>query len=197
MSGEKRYVSLDAVVSLIEKTADGYPYIETPTESLISQINTIPAADVVELKHGEWVRTDDEWRCSACGEEVTICMCGKDKTWKYSYCPNCGAKNGRRTDVLTMSIGQKLEKIATQEDLFPELSAEEKEVNKTVAKIVTNGDKYRAMTDEEIARNLMQIVSCHRCPIGCKKPFVDGCTCKTFWLDWLKQEVQEDEKDKG
>ena len=90
-----------------------------------------------------------------------------------------------------MSISQKLKKIATQEGLFLELSAEEKEVNKTVAKIVTNGDKYRAMTDEEMARNLMQIVSCHRCPIGCTKPFVDGCTCKTLWLDWLKQEVQD------
>ena len=69
-----------------------------------------------------------------------------------------------------MSIGQKLEKIATKEDLFPELSAEEKEANKTVAKIVTDADKIRAMADEELVKWAAHIKA---------------------WLDWLKQEVQD------
>ena len=53
--------------------------------------------EVAPVRHGRWTdkRTwehDGEWYCSECGNEVTICMCGKDKTWEYPYCPNCGAK---------------------------------------------------------------------------------------------------------
>lgn len=65
--------------------------------SIESAMNAIPAADVVEVRRGRWtdhrtIEHDGEWYCTACGEEVTICSCGKDKTWKYRYCPNCGAK---------------------------------------------------------------------------------------------------------
>ena len=53
----------------------------------------------------------------------------------------------------------------------------------------TNGDKYRAMTDEELAYSFAISTSCHRCP-------VQDCgggqlNCVDIWLDWLKQEVQE------
>ena len=69
---------------------DGYSCPERKAFDLI------PAADVVEVRHGRWtdhrtIEHDGEWYCTACGEEVTICSCGKDKTWKYPYCPNCGA----------------------------------------------------------------------------------------------------------
>ena len=65
---------------------------------------TLPDADVVEQRHGEWVWDENgmdwglgAWRCSECGS--------KPETWweasqKYvprrcsgsKYCPNCGAK---------------------------------------------------------------------------------------------------------
>ena len=92
MTGEKKYVELGAVIALIEKVADGYLYVETPKDNLIADVNAIPAADVEEVKHGHWVQTDDEWMCTSCWEEVTICTCAKDKTWKYRRCPNCGAR---------------------------------------------------------------------------------------------------------
>ena len=53
-----------------------------------------PAADVSEVRHGEWVHTDKafSWRskdeCSECGYHQ------KDRINLdfYKYCPNCGAK---------------------------------------------------------------------------------------------------------
>lgn len=46
-------------------------------------IESIPAADVEEVRHGEWLE-DNKWQpCSECHKR------GK-KSWKY--CPNCGAK---------------------------------------------------------------------------------------------------------
>ena len=60
-------------------------------------LRDMPSADVLPVRHGRWtdkrtIEHDGEWYCSECGNEVTICMCGKDKMWEYPYCPNCGAK---------------------------------------------------------------------------------------------------------
>lgn len=49
-----------------------------------------PTADVVEVKHGEWVKrpnTKGQVYCSECAtlEEIT------DNSFKSNYCPNCGA----------------------------------------------------------------------------------------------------------
>ncbi len=54
----------------------------------------VPAADVVEVRHGEWSKQEDKlchwFICSYCGERPPL------NIWKYEwhspYCPNCGAK---------------------------------------------------------------------------------------------------------
>lgn len=51
-----------------------------------SYIQGLPAADVQEVKHGEWVRDEfDMLCCSECNEEPEF----ENIT---SYCPYCGAK---------------------------------------------------------------------------------------------------------
>lgn len=62
-------------------------------------IKDIPAADVIEQKHGKWVDTEphlEDWQqrkngmayyCSVCGHRA-----GKNKHRTYKYCPWCGAK---------------------------------------------------------------------------------------------------------
>ena len=56
-------------------------------------IKAIPAADVVEVRHGRWKKVHDEvcyWlACSVCGEEIPKRF-GTD--YYTDYCPNCGAK---------------------------------------------------------------------------------------------------------
>lgn len=60
------------------------------------RIKALPAADVAPVTHGWW--NADE-TCSLCGEKSTE---GLDATkWNYwlpNYCPNCGAKMGRKDD---------------------------------------------------------------------------------------------------
>lgn len=54
---------------------------------------------------------------------------------------------------------------------------------------MTNGDRIRAMTDEELAESLSGSVACTH---------VTGCldtSCYECTLEWLKQEVSEDETD--
>lgn len=57
----------------------------------------------------------------------------------------------------------------------------------------TNADRIRAMTDEELAEQMCDH-TCMLCPIeGCEGRIEEGRKkCKQYWLDWLKQEVDND-----
>ena len=61
-----------------------------------------PTADVVEVRHGEWVEKTEPlgWsdanciECSACGESWITDeeLCVDDYKYGWRYCPHCGAK---------------------------------------------------------------------------------------------------------
>ena len=57
-------------------------------------INIIATADVVEVRHGEWAKKQEDlfwWlECSVCGEIPPKNRYGY--YWQSEYCPNCGAK---------------------------------------------------------------------------------------------------------
>lgn len=57
----------------------------------ISKLKEAPAADVVEVRHGEWVYN----RGQAFGEPCyfcSLCIDGGSDNGRDNYCPNCGAK---------------------------------------------------------------------------------------------------------
>lgn len=55
---------------------------------------------------------------------------------------------------------------------------------------ITNGDRVRDMGDWEMAGFIAPLAICP----GCYARREDcGCDCKKAWLDWLKQEVRDDE----
>lgn len=65
-------------------------------QKLLEHINSMPAADVVELKHGKWYRHDKKihgdtcYHCSVC-EKMPLTDCGM--VWELTpYCPFCGTK---------------------------------------------------------------------------------------------------------
>lgn len=53
---------------------------------------------------------------------------------------------------------------------------------------ITNADRIRAMTDEELAE-LCQNSCCREGYDDCPTQFYGDC--EDCWLDWLKQEVEE------
>lgn len=74
-------------------------------ETDIELLDEIPAADVAEVVHGEWLRSDDDWnslttiQCSRCGEEWCFETDDDVSLLNYKHCPNCGAKmNGGNDD---------------------------------------------------------------------------------------------------
>ncbi len=78
------------------------PYVQGYLDGLDAveeAITTPPAADVVEVRHGEWLGTEydgyadgnpvyDVFACSVCGCEYDT----DDGEMHHNYCPNCGAK---------------------------------------------------------------------------------------------------------
>lgn len=58
---------------------------------------------------------------------------------------------------------------------------------------LTNADRIRAMTDEELAKWFCDKVSCDcGCLAICKDCGWDDKSCTQAWLDWLKQEADND-----
>ena len=64
----------------------------------LQSISDMPAADVAEVVHGQWLRADDDWnslttiQCSLCSEEWCFETDDDVSLLNYKYCPNCGAK---------------------------------------------------------------------------------------------------------
>lgn len=83
------YIKREDVIELFEK------YISDDDElfKLLVRIliNKVPAAEVVEVRHGKWVCGEDvNMQCSICGHDAYTE--GDYQQVKTSYCPNCGAK---------------------------------------------------------------------------------------------------------
>src|SRR5699024_9759082 len=68
-------------------------------DGVYAVIETFPAADVVEMRHGRWIGLEydgyadgcpvyDLWECSECGEEVG----GEDVPSTHPWCHSCGAR---------------------------------------------------------------------------------------------------------
>lgn len=61
-------------------------------------------------------------------------------------------------------------------------------------KIKTNGDRIRAMTDEELAEAASGMIVCVWCPVpGCDS-ILDLDECRDAWLAWLRSPAEESEK---
>lgn len=75
----KEYIEKEKLVDCLDiKNALGGHYGIS-----LTAINAIPAADVVEVRHGRWNNGYEVQNCSECGYR------GKRS---YKYCPNCGAR---------------------------------------------------------------------------------------------------------
>lgn len=67
-------------------------------EDLKSAISNIPAADVVPVRHGQWISWEkannfipspDRHECSVCHDAAQVLVNGLELL--SDYCPNCGA----------------------------------------------------------------------------------------------------------
>lgn len=76
---------------------------DTVAWNIGADIKTIPAADVVEVKHGHWYRHDYKTHgdtCYYCSECEKMALTDSGMVWELTpYCPFCGAKMDGDSDV--------------------------------------------------------------------------------------------------
>ena len=67
---------------------------DTTADHIKTDIETIPAADVVEVRHGEWIYQGYGcWGCTACRTNTDFnTVFDPLKDFGLCYCPHCGAK---------------------------------------------------------------------------------------------------------
>ena len=105
----KEYIDREALIKHLEEEAEECsddPYLEPVSygarlgiNGALSFAKTLPAADVVEVKHGYWIENEDDFwvMCSECGTEFWDDQGSIVNT--YRYCPYCGAKmDGERKE---------------------------------------------------------------------------------------------------
>ena len=81
-------------IEYIEVDGDGYEDGNADEIPVVFKrdIEAIPAADVVEVRHASWIEdgyTMEPCVCSNCGEPCKDTVMGNPR---WNYCPNCGAK---------------------------------------------------------------------------------------------------------
>lgn len=102
---EKEYIERGALLKRFEELHDGGNWLvnDYNADWIHSFIENAPAADVVEVRHGEWIDKPtgaygrmQSW-CSSCGKHSGIG--GIESNRHKPYCPKCGAKmDGERKE---------------------------------------------------------------------------------------------------
>lgn len=91
---DKEYIERGALISILDAKSEmamGTP--KAVFASVSKMVELLPAADVVEVRHGKWTLIGYgngrplRWKCSACGYETFDAVNGDT-----NFCPNCGAK---------------------------------------------------------------------------------------------------------
>lgn len=91
----KKYIERDIAAEIIKKLAFSQcsPFDK---HEAIDGIESIPASDVEEVKHGKWQKEPTDF--SLCGIAYYSCsLCGFEEQIRTNYCPNCGAKMDGKT----------------------------------------------------------------------------------------------------
>lgn len=88
------YIEREALLKILKIRIKGQHQIYDTANMILSlvedYVNEIPAADVVDVRHGEWINGVTGYTCSVCDKQ--------EPTKRFLYCPNCGAKMDGKDD---------------------------------------------------------------------------------------------------
>lgn len=95
MSETIEYIEREALKKSIREKAnpDGCMHIipHDVYSTVLSVVECEPAADVAEVRHGKWIRSEKDGIIFA-DYECSVCSAYPTGGIRSYYCPNCGAK---------------------------------------------------------------------------------------------------------
>lgn len=89
-----KYVNIEVAKEYLRHDSFSNPYFRSQAcQQAMDVLDTVPVADVVEVRHGRW---HDVYMSSASSFVGTCSVCGKSNDIPpvplANYCPSCGAK---------------------------------------------------------------------------------------------------------
>ena len=90
----EEYIKRESAIEAIEN--DCLELVYYTKEDAIQCVKAIPAADVVEVRHGRWEKHGSKWQCTGC--RVLMSIDGTPQENLLYYCPNCGAKMDKKEE---------------------------------------------------------------------------------------------------
>lgn len=93
---EARYIDIKKVT-----IPRGFFNQDLNVPKLFDWLESQPAVDVVEVRHGKWQPCFEDWREQIKGDECSICGFRHYgiKIRNFLFCPNCGAKMDGKVGV--------------------------------------------------------------------------------------------------
>ena len=83
-----KYINADRLIELFPDNGEGS---WTYNITVRGYIKAMEEEDVRENTHGKWILKDHLWECDRCGRRVNCRNPLQGSTFKYNFCPNCGA----------------------------------------------------------------------------------------------------------
>lgn len=100
MDEKKEYIERGALIGILDAKSEmamGTP--KAVFASVSKMVELLPAADVVEVRHAEWIAKSTMFR-SPSARNYYCSACQYEPIEAKSYCPECGAKmDGERKDI--------------------------------------------------------------------------------------------------
>lgn len=92
------YIDREKIIDDFSKYGAFFTYGKDVCKAIISRIKIHPSANVAPVVHGEWVDTPNgiEIKCSYCKADWNVF---ENDTYRFIYCPNCGAKMKMEYDL--------------------------------------------------------------------------------------------------
>lgn len=101
------YIEREALITKFKKMELGeHGLVERLfADGVYAVIAAFPSADVAPVVHTHWQPYEDTVQCSACGFGTFMdgyffvhgeCTHADDRSFRFSFCPNCGAKMDER-----------------------------------------------------------------------------------------------------
>lgn len=109
----EREAALLSMTPIVKRASERNRNILSAVEQCVEAINRCPAADVVPVRHGRWIKArgswctpggDPVWECSECGKGMHVYgiehgTYGSDVAdGQWVSCPNCGARMDKDGD---------------------------------------------------------------------------------------------------
>ncbi|MBR3238566.1 MAG: hypothetical protein IKF99_09030 [Oscillospiraceae bacterium] len=102
-------------------------------------------------------------------------------------CPACGSGNYMR-HLIGKNVGYLDMKCINCNSYFNFDELYKRRIGEVLEqKPMTNGDRIRSMSDEDLAAEMKEEGGC---PHDCECPDVMDTDCYKCWLDWIRQEAQ-------